>query len=193
MPFSTPLLAADASSDWIVELTREKGGGFRELVLRDATIALGGKRVAETIARLDLRNPGNLAAARPFLDAPIPWTVPGGSTKQAVLDRIASHGAVERLTSTVEDRSRGVSASIRFGVKLSLGGRRSRSCGGSWRPRRSSAAGWWDSGSTVCPGRRRHDRARRRPRTRLARPDASRDLSPRAARPRSRRGVQHGG
>lgn len=119
VPFLTPLLAA-GRNDWIVELTREEGGGFRELVLRDTTIALGGQRVTETIARLDLRDPGNLAAARPFLDAPIPWTLPGGSTKQAVLDRIASHGAVERLTSTVEDRSRGVSASIRLGAKLSL-------------------------------------------------------------------------
>jgi hypothetical protein len=123
VPYRTPLFSA-GRNDWIVELTRDKGGRFRELVLRDATISLGGKRVTETVARLDLRDPGNLEAARPFLASTVPWTVPGGGTKQAILDRIASHGVVERLTSTVEDRSRGFSASIKFGIKLSLGGKK---------------------------------------------------------------------
>ena len=123
VPFMAPVASA-GRKDWIVEFTRSRDGRPRELVLRDATIALGGKQVTETVGRLDLRDAANLVVAESLIDSAAAWTMPGGAAKQAVVKRIASHGIVERSISAVEDRSRGASVSIKLGVKLGLSGKR---------------------------------------------------------------------
>ena len=195
VPFSTPVLAA-GRSDWIVELTREKGGGSARARAAHATIALG-----RQARHRDDRPAGSARPGEPGGRAAVPGRadpVDGARRRRpssAVLDRIATHGDRRALGSRPSRTARaGCRRRSKLGIKLSLGGKKIKILrrldrGDGDRRRRAGR----DSGSTACPGRRRHDRARRRPRTRLARPDASRDLSPRAARPRSRRGVQHGG
>lgn len=112
-------------NEWIAEFTRDAGGP-RELVFRTAVPGDMGNKVTETVARLDLRDPANLAAARPLLDSSEPWSAAGGAGKQAVMDRIATHGVVERLVSTVDDDSRGASASLKALFRFSLSGKQVR-------------------------------------------------------------------
>ena len=110
-------------SEWIAEYTRDASGP-RELVLRTAAPSDAGKELTETAARLDLRDPANLAVARPLLDSQEPWSAVGGAGKQAVMDRIATHGVVERTVSAVDDRSWGASAAVKAGLRFSLSGKR---------------------------------------------------------------------
>jgi hypothetical protein len=110
-------------SEWIAEYTRDTSGP-REIVFRTAAPSHAGKELTETVARLDLRDPANLAVARPLLDSPEPWSSVGGAGKQAVMDRIATHGVVERTISAVDDRSWGASAAVKAGLRFSLGGKR---------------------------------------------------------------------
>ena len=82
------------------------------------------RRSTDVAARLDLRDPANMAVARPFLESPATWLTGGGRGKRAVLDRIATHGIVERWVSTSEDHSRGMSLSAKLGFKFSVGGKK---------------------------------------------------------------------
>src|SRR5688500_3455076 len=56
----------------IVELTRD-AAGLRELAFRTAGPGVRGGQVVETVARLDLRDPANRAAAEPLLAQRLPW------------------------------------------------------------------------------------------------------------------------
>lgn len=122
---SVPLLAPVTTrgrNEWLAELTRGPGGEARELVLRRAVTEPGGSRIRETIARLDLRVPENLAIARPLVDGPMPRSFGAGAA--AVLERIATHGIVERLVSTIQDGSRGGAVSVKAGLKFSVAAKR---------------------------------------------------------------------
>jgi hypothetical protein len=99
--------------EWLVEYTLG-----RELVFRHAEPDGLGTKVTETIARLDLRDPANLAAARPLLEHSLPWPPGDGPRKQAVMDRIATHGVIERTVSEIDDDSKGASGSVRGGLKF---------------------------------------------------------------------------
>lgn len=116
-PFRT-----DGRSEWVVEYTR-KGGKPFELVLRTAKASQNAERVEDVAARLDLRDPENMGVARPFLTSPGTWVLGGGAGKRAVLDRIATHGIVERSVSTSEDHSRGGSIAAKLGFKFGIGGK----------------------------------------------------------------------
>jgi hypothetical protein len=105
--------------EWLVEYTLG-----RELVFRHAEPADLGNKVTETIARLDLRDPGNLAAARPLLEHNLPWPPGDGPRKAAVMRRIATHGVIERTVSEIDDDSKGASGSIRGGLKLGASARK---------------------------------------------------------------------
>jgi hypothetical protein len=117
-PFRT-----DGRSEWVVEYTR-KAGRAHELVLRTARSSEGAAIVVDVAARLDLRDPANMALARPFLESPRTWLTGGGPGKRALLDRIATHGIVERAVSTSEDHSRGGAFAAKLGVKFGVGARR---------------------------------------------------------------------
>jgi len=93
----------------VAEYTRGPRGEPRELAFRTAVAPPAGGTLTEVVARLDLTDPANLAAAR---------------DRQAALDRIATHGTVERLVSRVRDDSRGAALAVKAGLEFKLGGRR---------------------------------------------------------------------
>jgi hypothetical protein len=117
-PFRT-----DGRQEWVLEYTR-KAGESVELILRTAIPAEGAEQVTDVVARLDLRDPANMAVARPFLTSPETWLSGGNTGKRAVLDRIATHGIVERWVSRSEDLSRGVSINVALGLKFSAGAKK---------------------------------------------------------------------
>ncbi|WP_028063204.1 hypothetical protein [Solirubrobacter soli] len=110
-------------AEWLTEYTRGPGGEPRELVLRTA-ISRSDNRLTETVAHLDLSDPANYAAARPFLGDPISRTFPIGAARRALLDRVATSGTIERLTSDVNDTSRGLSVDVKAGIEFGLGGKK---------------------------------------------------------------------
>jgi hypothetical protein len=83
-----------------------------------------GNTVTETVARLDLRDPANLAIARLLFESTKRWTAVGGAGKRAVMDRIATHGIVERTVSDIDDDSASASFGVSGGWKFALGGRK---------------------------------------------------------------------
>jgi hypothetical protein len=118
-----PSLWEAGRTEWVSEYTRGPHGEPREIVLRTA-ISRSANRVSETVAHLDLTDPANHAIARPFLGTPMPRSFPFGAARQALLDRIATHGTVERLTSDVDDDSRGAAFEVEAGIKFGFGGKR---------------------------------------------------------------------
>lgn len=109
--------------EWIAEYTHDRSGP-RELAFRTAKPGDHGNKVTETVARLDLRDPENLEIARPFLASQEPWSAIGGGSKQAVLDRIATHGVVERTVTAIDDDTKGAVLSLSGGWKFGLGGKK---------------------------------------------------------------------
>jgi hypothetical protein len=103
-------------AEWIAEYTRGPDGP-RELVFRTARPAKLGNHVTETVARLDLRDPSNLALARALIGSP------GTAAKRALAERILTHGVVETNEIDVEDDSKGASLSFSGGWKFGLGGK----------------------------------------------------------------------
>ncbi|MDA0178898.1 hypothetical protein OJ997_01220 [Solirubrobacter phytolaccae] len=103
--------------DWVVEYTFD-GNGPRELAFRRVEPSDRDSRQTETVARLDLRDPTNAAAARPLLDARLPWGPEERAAFAVAGARIASHGTIERTVSSVSDDSRGISGSVRGGAKF---------------------------------------------------------------------------
>jgi hypothetical protein len=118
---SLPFMASvgRGRDEWLVEYTVG-----RELVFRHAEPQALGNKVTETIARLDLRDPANLAAARPLLEHGLPWPPGGGAGQEAVMRRIATHGVIERTVSEIDDDSKGASGSIQGGLKLGASARK---------------------------------------------------------------------
>ncbi len=69
-----------------------------------------GDKLAETVMRLDLRDPANLAFARSLLHVPFPWPSGLADDYRRLTERIASHGTVERTVSSVQDDSQQLSS-----------------------------------------------------------------------------------
>lgn len=99
----------------VVEVSFARGEP-REVTVRTAQVTDMGDRITETVMRLDLRDAANLELARSLLRIPYPW--PGRLQEDfgRLLERMASHGTVERTVSSVQDDSGGVSGSLgKFG------------------------------------------------------------------------------
>jgi hypothetical protein len=123
---AVPLIIAPVGvgrTEWIAEYSHDRGGP-RELAFRTAKPGDHGNSVTETVARLDLRDPANLRIARPFLASQEPWSALGGGAKQAVLDRITTHGVVERTVTAIDDDSKGAALSLSGGWKFGIGGKK---------------------------------------------------------------------
>jgi hypothetical protein len=109
-----------STGDAIVELTRDAAGP-RELAFRRVE---RGERdhVIETVARLDLRDPGHRAAAEPLLSLRLPWPPRVTRELQTLVARAVSAGIVERAVYEVADGSEGVELGVSLGVSLGVEG-----------------------------------------------------------------------
>ena len=96
----------------MIELTTD-GDEVREVAFRTATHSAGGRQVIDTVARLDLRDPRNRAAARSVLVSGVP-TPP---RLLALMRYTVRHGTVERAVYDVRDSS----SSFALAVKLVAG------------------------------------------------------------------------
>lgn len=115
----TDLSASGPSTgDAIVELTRDAGGP-REIAFRTVTRA-GSGRLVETVARLDLRDAGNRAAAAPLLSRRLPWPPAVARDLRALVARSVRTGVVERAVYDVTDRSDGLELSAKLGLALGV-------------------------------------------------------------------------
>jgi hypothetical protein len=119
LPF-LPSPAGTGRDEWLVEYTLGPAGP-RELAFRRGDSSDGGGRFTDTLMRLDLRAPENLAVAQSLLAARRPEL---RDRVEAVLRRIKTHGTVERTVSEVTDDSSGLSGHIRGGLKVGGSGKR---------------------------------------------------------------------
>jgi hypothetical protein len=103
----------------LVGLTRDVGG-LRELTFERAQAGAGPGQVVDTVARLDLRDPENLAAVRPLLSVRLPWPPAIASALHEAIARTVAAGTVERSTYAITDRSHDLSFAIRAGEELGL-------------------------------------------------------------------------
>jgi len=108
--------------EWLVEYTFSRDGP-REIGFRRMNATDRGDRSEESVMRLDLRDPENLAVARPLLDTRLPWPGALRGRVDAVLARIGTHGTVERTISEVADDSVGGSMAINARGKFGLAGK----------------------------------------------------------------------
>jgi hypothetical protein len=96
------------------------GGTATQLALRTVISGDGGNRVTETLRRLDLRMPGNRFVAQPLLGAgmfrpPTPGYV---RDLRRVVDWIDTEGTIERATYAVDDTSKQLGLTLKFGEEL---------------------------------------------------------------------------
>lgn len=103
----------------VVELTRD-AGGLRELAFRTVERGAEADQVVETVARLDLRDPANRAAAAPLLDQRLPWPPAIAAALRAVVRHTVRAGTVERAVYAVQDDSRDLAAAARLGLELGI-------------------------------------------------------------------------
>jgi hypothetical protein len=102
----------------LLALTRDASGP-RELAFRRLH-AGGDGRVVETVARLDLRDPGNRALADRLLRFRLPWPPAIATDLRAVLLRTIQAGTIERSVYAVEDRSHEIGFAARLAVELGI-------------------------------------------------------------------------
>ncbi len=116
---SLPLMPSTGpgQDDWLVEYTFGRDGA-RELAFRHGDMTDGGRRLTETVLRLDLRDPANRAAAQPLLGLDWPWPRSAKERVAAVLARIRTDGTVETSVSEVADDTAGVAGSIAGEIKF---------------------------------------------------------------------------
>jgi hypothetical protein len=124
----------------IVELTRD-AAALRELAFRTAGPGVREGQVVETVARLDLRDPANLAAAESLLARRLPWPPAVARDLRALVLRAASKGVVERAVYDVRDGSEQLKLAAKFGLALGIEGHEVRI------DRRLVAASAWTHGS----------------------------------------------
>ena len=103
-----------STGDSVVEVTRDRGGP-REIAFRRVQRGRDGQ-VVETVARLDLRDPGNRAAAEPLLA----WPPDVARELGVLVARAVRTGLVERAVYDVEDDSEGLELSAGLGVSLGV-------------------------------------------------------------------------
>ena len=107
-----------STGDAIVEVTRDAAGP-RELAFRRVERAARGQ-VVETVARLDLRDPGHRAAAEPLLSLRLPWAPSVARELRTLVARSVRSGIVERAVYDVEDDSEGIELGASLGVSLGV-------------------------------------------------------------------------
>ncbi len=98
-----------STGDSIVELTTDAAGP-REIAFRTVQRGTRADQLVETVARLDLRDPGNRAAAEALL----------GRDLRSLVVRAVRSGIVERAVYDVDDGSEGVELSASLGVSVGV-------------------------------------------------------------------------
>ena len=104
--------------------------------------------MVETVARLDLRDAANRAAAEPLLARRLPWPPAVLRDLRTLVRRTVRFGVVERAVYDVRDESQGVEVAAKFGLALGF------DAGELKVDRRLVAATAWTHGS---PARERAD------------------------------------
>ena len=140
LPGANVHLDGPAARGAIVELTRD-AAGLRELAFRTAGPGVRTGQVVETVARLDLRDPVNRAAAEALLAHRLPWAPAVAHHLRALLRRAVGTGVVERAVYDVRDGSQQLKLEAKFGLALGVDGREVRV------DRRLVAASAWTHGS----------------------------------------------
>jgi hypothetical protein len=123
----------------IAEYTRDREGP-RELAFRTTGPGAGG-RVVETVARLDLRIPENLAVAQRVLAVHAPWPPALVRDLRAVIRHTVAVGTVERSVYAVDDDSLDLELAGRIGAELGI------EVGRTKVDRRLVSASAWTAGS----------------------------------------------
>ena len=118
-PFRT-----DGRQEWVVEYTRKHGKPVELDPPHRGRV--GGRREGrpDVAARLDLRDPANLAVARPFLNSPGTWLSGGrrpGARSWTASPPTGSSSAGSRPPRTTHD---GGSINAKLGIKFSVGGKK---------------------------------------------------------------------
>lgn len=108
-----------STGDSIVEVTRDAAGP-REIAFRKIERGAGPHELVETVARLDLRDPANRAAAGPLLDMGLPWPPAVARELRMLVARSVRTGIVERGVYDVEDASEGLELSASLGVSIGV-------------------------------------------------------------------------
>jgi hypothetical protein len=124
----------------VVELTRD-AAGMRELAFRSVGRGARAGQVVETIARLDLRDAANRAAAEPLLARRLPWPPAVARELRPLLRRTVGTGIVERAVYDVRDDSQEVKLAAKLGLAFGVDGSEVRI------DRRLVAASAWTPGS----------------------------------------------
>ncbi len=140
LPGESGRWSGPSTGDAVIEVTREHGE-LREIAFRRVEDRDG--RVVETVARLDLRDPGNRAAAEPLLRVRLPWPPSVAHDLGVVVRRSVRIGVVERAVYDVRDRSRDLELSAKFGLALGIDAERVDIA------RRLVAASAWTNGSAA--------------------------------------------
>jgi hypothetical protein len=119
LPRHAAQVAGPTTGDVMVELTYEHGV-FRDLAFR--TVAPGGLRghVVDTVARLDLRDPANRAAAAHLITRRLPWPADVAHELRALMLYTVQRGTVERAVYEVRDESSEFELAARLGQELGL-------------------------------------------------------------------------
>jgi hypothetical protein len=108
-----------STGDDFVELTRDAAGP-REIAFRTVERGARAGQVVETVARLDLRDPGNRAAAARLLSLRLPWPSDVHRELRTVVARAVRSGTVERAVYDVRDGSEQIELSAKLGVALGV-------------------------------------------------------------------------
>lgn len=119
MPGVDATIEGPSTGDSIVEVTRDRGGP-REIAFRRVQRGTRDGQVLETVARLDLRDPANRAAAEPLLALRLPWSPAVARELRVLVARAVRSGIVERAVYDVEDDSEGVELSAGLGVSIGV-------------------------------------------------------------------------
>lgn len=119
LPRHAAQAAGPTTGDVMVELSFEHGD-FRELAFR--TVAPGGERghVVDTVARLDLRDPANRAAAADLITRRLPWPADVAHELRRLMLYTVQRGTVERAVYEVRDESSDFELAARLGQELGL-------------------------------------------------------------------------
>jgi len=136
-----------STGDAVVELTLAHGEP-REIAFRRLGVGAAAGRVVDTVARLDLRDPTNRAAAAALLARPLPWETSAAAELGGILARAVQRGTVEQSVYDVRDESGRVEVAARLGAQLGVDVSRVRVA------RRLVGASAWVGGS---PERLRED------------------------------------
>ncbi|HEX5620682.1 MAG TPA: hypothetical protein VFX51_19840 [Solirubrobacteraceae bacterium] len=99
----------------MIEVTIE-GDDVREIAFRSAARGSGGRQVVDTVARLDLRDPRNRAAAESVLVS----GVPSPPRLLALMRYTVQHGTVERAVYEVHDGSSTFALAVKLVAELGL-------------------------------------------------------------------------